>query len=216
MRRPALRCPVCGQDRAPSCPNRWCRRAERGFSVVFAAGVHDRGLRGAIVRYKFGGERRLAGPLSSVLASFVDDHAAWFEEFDAMTAVPAFRGSGARRPWDPLALLLQQLSSRLPSWWVEPGLVAKRCETPAMTGRPWSERQDIARGPLRASLVVPRPSAVAGRQILVVDDVFAEGSTMCEVARALRLAGASDVAGLVLARPPWSPDPPGRSVWFKP
>jgi predicted amidophosphoribosyltransferase len=39
----------------------------------------------------------------------------------------------------------------------------------------------------------------------VFDDVFTEGSTLREVARALLMAGAEEVAGVVLARQPWTP-----------
>ena len=35
------------------------------------------------------------------------------------------------------------------------------------------------------------------------DDVFTEGFTIREVARALRLAGAVEVSEIVLAREPW-------------
>jgi hypoxanthine-guanine phosphoribosyltransferase len=45
--------------------------------------------------------------------------------------------------------------------------------------------------------------------VLVLDDVFTEGGTMQQVAEVLRRMGASDVAGLVLARPVWQPAPPG-------
>jgi predicted amidophosphoribosyltransferase len=56
---------------------------------------------------------------------------------------------------------------------------------------------------LRPALRVPDRSRVAGRQILVVDDVFTDGSTLREVALALRSAGATGVSGVVLARQPW-------------
>jgi predicted amidophosphoribosyltransferase len=49
---------------------------------------------------------------------------------------------------------------------------------------------------------------VAGSRILVIDDVFTEGSTLREVARALVKAGADEVAGLTLARQPWQPAGP--------
>ena len=53
---------------------------------------------------------------------------------------------------------------------------------------------------LRAALEVRDPSRVSGRRVLVVDDVFTDGSTLREVAGVLRGAGAAAVSGLVLAR----------------
>ena len=180
--------------------------------MAFAVGLHQGSLRGAITRYKYRGERGLAGAFASTVAGYLAGHPSWFEEFDLITAVPSYVGPGARRSWDPVGDILAALPDRFEhagvGWTVQPGVVLKRHETPGMAGLGWAERQALACGPLRASLVVPDPSVVAGSQVLVLDDVFTEGSTLREVARVLRRAGASDVAGLVLARPPWMPAPP--------
>lgn len=58
----------------------------------------------------------------------------------------------------------------------------------------------IPAGPLREALSVPQPGRVAGRRVLVFDDVYSEGYSRREMARALRRAGAAEVAGLVLTR----------------
>jgi predicted amidophosphoribosyltransferase len=206
-------CAVCGQCLAPggqACSNLWCRRPGRPFSVAFALGVHRGGLRRAIHGYKYFADMRLGGVLASALASYLAERETWFEEFDVITGVPGYTGAGSRRGWDPIATMLDSLRQRLPggSWSVEPGLVAKCRETPQMAGRDRGERLRIARGPLRRSLHIPDPDRVAGAAVLVVDDVLAEGSTLAEVAAALRVAGAGEVAGLVLARPGWDrPDP---------
>ena len=75
--------------------------------------------------------------------------------------------------------------------------------TEPMVGHTWRERKAIAEGPLRAALRVAEPAAIVGKRVLVVDDVFTEGFTIREVARALRLAGAAEVSEIVLAREPW-------------
>lgn len=45
-----------------------------------------------------------------------------------------------------------------------------------------------------------RPARVAGKRILLVDDVLTSGATLAELARVLRLAGASQIHVVVLAR----------------
>jgi predicted amidophosphoribosyltransferase len=55
---------------------------------------------------------------------------------------------------------------------------------------------------MRAALRIPRPAHVSGREILVYDDVFTDGFTLREVARALRRAGAATVCGVTLTRQP--------------
>jgi predicted amidophosphoribosyltransferase len=179
--------------------------------VVFAAGAYRGALARAIRRYKYQGDRRLAPAFAAMLATLLRSRPTWFEEFDVITAVPTFTGPGARRPWDPVGTVLSELARRVgAAWAVEPGLVIKTAETPGMAGRDWGSRQAVARGPLRRALTVPPGVQVAGARILVVDDVLAEGSTLREVAGALRHAGATDVAGLVLARPTWAPERPAR------
>jgi predicted amidophosphoribosyltransferase len=143
-----------------------------------------------------------------MVARYLADHASWFEEFGVITAVPAFTGAGADRDWDPTGLILDRLVGYLaPGWRVAPQVVAKVRPTPRLQGRSWTERQLVARGPLRHALVVCDPPAVAGERVLLLDDVLTEGSTMREVAMRLVGAGALEVAGLVLARPRWGERP---------
>jgi predicted amidophosphoribosyltransferase len=170
--------------------------------VVFAVARHEGQLRRALARYKYGGDRRLAGRFAAQVAAFLADHPVWFEEFDVLTSVPAYRGPGARRTWDPVADILVGAGRLLgPGWCIEPGLVAKTGETPPLTGRTRAARQSVARGPLRRALTLAPGAGVEGSRVLVFDDVMTEGSTLRETARVLRRSGADEVAGLVLARP---------------
>lgn len=207
---PLSACPVCGLVLAPTrsgsteCPNRWCVRADRWFSVVFSVGPYRGALRETLVGYKYRGERWRATQLAAALAFHLEGTPCWFEEFDLLTGVPSYAGTDARRPWDPVAAILGELSHLVGSGWnIAPGLVLKTRETPAMQGLGWAGRRAVAAGPLRQSLVVPDREVVQGARLLVLDDVMTEGSTLREVARALCLAGAAEVAGLVLARPVW-------------
>ncbi|MCA1958145.1 MAG: hypothetical protein LDL14_06420, partial [Nitrospira sp.] len=53
---------------------------------------------------------------------------------------------------------------------------------------------------LRGAFTVLQPRAVAGKRILLIDDVFTTGATINECAKALRKAGSSDVFALTLGR----------------
>lgn len=213
-------CPVCGQvlpPADPACPNRWCRRGDRGFSVAFAVGAYRGRLRRAIGRYKYGGDRNLAPVFAGMLGSFLELHPPWFEEFDLITSVPAYTGPEGRRRWDPVGAVLAELGRLVGGKWaLEPGLVVKTRETPRMTGLGWAERQVLARDRLRPALAVGPGARLDGSRILVLDDVLTEGSTLREVAGVLRRAGASEVAGLVLARRVWAVAPPAARPALSP
>ena len=160
------------------CPNWWCRRADRGFSVVFAVGVHAGALRHAVLRYKYGREMWWA----EVFARLFADHLPL-----PCHLVRGVRSAGpdagvcrvpdARRDWDPVGEIVARLGGLVaPLWENGVGRVAKRAETPAMQGRSRGRTASGSpSGPLRRSLVVPAPTRVAGARILVLDDVLTEG-----------------------------------------
>lgn len=197
------RCGCCDRPgaRGRPCSNPLCGRADRGWSTVVAVAPHAGALRRAIAAYKYRGQERWAPVLAALLAGTVLVHPTWFEELDLLVPVPAFTGPGARRPWDPVGTLFAGLVDRVGGAWdAAPGAVVKVAETAAMQGRRGRDRMRVAEGELRSALVVPDPARVAGRRVLVVDDVLTGGGTLREVALALRRAGAVEVDALVLAR----------------
>jgi predicted amidophosphoribosyltransferase len=216
-RAPQPACPVCeqatGADRR--CANDWCSRADRWFSMVWAVAHHTAWLRRTIAAYKYRDQRAWAGVFARLIVGYLDEHMPWFDEYDVLTGVPVYTGPGARRPWDHVGLIVAE-ADRLggPRWPFEPGLITKQAETTPMAGLGLARRRACAEGELRRALAVPDRSRVEGLRILVVDDVFTEGSTLREVARALMLAGAVEVAGLALARQPWGV-PASRTAGYR-
>jgi predicted amidophosphoribosyltransferase len=206
-----LACPVCGLDLSGEpgrCPNRWCGRTDRCFSVVFPVAAHSGALRHALLRYKYKRELWWARVFAHNIAGHLRSHETWFEEFDLIAGVPSYTGPESRRGWDPVGGILAELGPIVqPAWRIATGLIVKTTETRPMQGLSGSRRRGHAEGPLRRSLSVPQPSLAAGARVLLFDDVMTEGSTLREAARALRGAGASEVAGLVLARLPWTDQP---------
>ncbi len=62
------------------------------------------------------------------------------------------------------------------------------------------EKPALRRKLVEGAFVVSRPKAVAGKRILVVDDVMTTGATLAECARTLLAAGANEVWVAALAR----------------
>jgi ComF family protein len=60
--------------------------------------------------------------------------------------------------------------------------------------------QHQRRANLRGAFRVVKPEKIAGREILLVDDVFTTGTTVSECARVLRRAGAAEIWVATVAR----------------
>jgi predicted amidophosphoribosyltransferase len=197
-------CQTCGLalGGAWRCPNYWCRREDRGWEAVWAVGEHRGWLRHAIARLKYGAERRWAAPLAGLLAAYLLDHAPSFDDVDLVVGVPSHAG----RSLDHVGLLLAGVAPVVGDLWpvaAPDAVLAKRTETRPLAAAPTvAVRRLRAAVEVRAAMVVTDGAAVRGARVLVVDDVLTDGSTLREVALALRRAGAVAVSGLVLARQP--------------
>jgi predicted amidophosphoribosyltransferase len=125
-------------------------------------------------------------------------------------AVPS--NVGSRRRFDHVSLVLASAAAVVGDLWEVRPALAKVQETVPLAAAPSAAvRRLRAAGEVRAALVLTDPAAVVGRRVLAFDDVFTDGSTLREVAVALRRAGALAVSGLVLARHPVRP--PGQTPW---
>lgn len=74
--------------------------------------------------------------------------------------------------------------------------VSRIADTAPQATLPWRERGRNIRGAFRCD------ASFAGKSVVVVDDVMTTGATLNELARTLKLHGASRVENLVLARTP--------------
>ena len=75
-------------------------------------------------------------------------------------------------------------------------VLERRRETQSQIGLTRHQRRENLRG----AFAVARPKEIAGREILLVDDVFTTGTTVSECARVLLRAGASKVFVATVAR----------------
>ncbi len=223
-------CCVCGDDlpadaRAVVCPDCWAalpRREERGcpacdlpgvadpaacpgacpdcrgarvLSATIAAFVYDEAVVALHRRLKFAGAIDLVPPFADAMTRAWWARARRPDELDLVLPVPPdpLRWTARRRVPRHLA---RAVATRL-ELPLSPRALAKSRPTRSLTGRSARERRSILAGAFRA-----RPELVAGRRVLVVDDVVTTGATLREAARALRAAGARRVDALVLARTP--------------
>ncbi len=150
-------------------------------------------VRHAILALKYRGERRLAAPLGTALAK------RWRRAggtVDAVVHVPVHASRLRARGFDQARDLADACARSLG---MRPSAALERSErTLAMHAL---GRADRARNVEHAFRVRPDMGrAVAGRRVLLVDDVLTTGATMGGCAAALLAAGAASVSGLSVAR----------------
>lgn len=145
--------------------------------------------------------------LGWILAGYLEEQESRFGSFDTIIPSPTYVGEGAKRSWDHIAFVLAAAHEVLdPGWPVDASSAAirKLQDTPSMVDAgSWQQRHEAARD-LATALRVDDPGLIRGRRILVFDDVFTDGHTLFEVARALKRAGAKEVCGVTLGRQPWT------------
>jgi len=179
-----LRCGLPGPG--PRCGA--CHAAPPAFDAVLAGGLYGGPLADAVRALKYGGRPAVARPLGRWLAGRVT-----LPQGAAIVAVPLARGRRLRRGYDQAALLAGALAREAGAPRLRAVLRRVR-DTPAQVGR---SRADRARN-VAGAFVAAR--AVAGLDLVLVDDVVTTGATADAAAAALKRAGARSVTVVTLAR----------------
>ena len=200
------KCPFCQRilddPRAPLCPAcqgelPWLQGKEAQRDVDGTAGcLSPLGYRGAVPeavhRYKFPGNPAYGRPFGLLMAQCVRDHLR--EPADWVTWVPLSKGRRRKRGFDQAELLARTVAREL-------GLPARGLLEKTRDNGPQSHLEGEAdrRANVR-NVYCLRERDLAGRRILLVDDVVTTGATMGECALLLSKGGAEAVWGLTLAQ----------------
>jgi len=171
-----------------------CRSGLRGFDAAYCFGAYEGALRELIHLYKYGGVKTLARPLGDLLARALPRD----ESFDGITPVPLHWRKLWSRGFNQSALLARVLARRsgIP---VVPALRRVRFTSAQAGLSNTSRRKNVA-----AAFGVRRTGGfaqkLAGRRVLLIDDVLTTGATAAACANALKRAGVTRVALLTIAR----------------
>lgn len=189
-------CPACDAPRRPGdtllCSHcaRGVRRLERLRAVHTAIAYEGTGLE-LVRRFKFDGRRDARELLS-----------AWLEararalEFDTIVPLPRHVARVRAEGCDPVFELARRLARRTGTTLATRALRRARA-TPPQTGLSIAARRANVAGSF-----VAEPRALAGRRVLLLDDVATTGATLAEAARALRGSGAKRVTLAAVAGTP--------------
>lgn len=189
-------CPACVAATAPA--PAWDAGLE-SLAGLWVTGLYDDPLRQAIQALKYEGKRQVAWPLGRLLAATYRQQMAGrdWPRFDAVLPVPLHPKRQAERGYNQSALLARGLARevKLP---LHEELLWRARHTPQQVGLDHAKRRANVVG---AFACPPWHSALAGKTLLLVDDVCTTGATLAACGETLRAAGAREVWGLTLARP---------------
>ncbi|MCD8140334.1 MAG: ComF family protein [Planctomycetaceae bacterium] len=189
-------CPTCGYPAGPHAVHlKECRRCHGGWMGLRGAvsvAMYRHGAKVLVTALKFGGEEELIRPMAGLMAERY--RAAPFHgKLDLIAPVSLHPKRRRERGFDQAAVLAERVARTCGLEWSSACLERVRWTVPqASLGR--GQRLTNLEGAFRAD------PAVAGRRVLLVDDVMTTGATMAECARVLKAAGARAVYGLTFAR----------------
>lgn len=169
-----------------------CLAHPRSFDAARGAVVYAGPGRAAVLGLKHGDRLNLAEVMAPHLHRAGAD---WLGPDALLVPVPLYRWRLWRRGFNQAVLLAASLARRSGTPLDRDALVRVRA---TRSSQGLNRRQRAAN--VRAAFKVAQPAAVAGRNVVLVDDVYTTGATAEACARILRRAGARTVRVLTWAR----------------
>ena len=159
-----------------------CQADPPPYDRLMSAAHFDGPLKDMIHAFKYADATYYKKFLTRVLYETVQEE---LEHCDLITFVPLHWSRMISRGYNQAALMARELS-RMSGLPVCHGVLRKTRGTPTQVGLSMHERKKNLSGAFHAR-------GVAGKSVLVVDDVITTGQTAREVSRALKKAGAGHV-----------------------
>lgn len=164
------------------------RKSVRFTSGCVAPFLYREPVREALLRFKFGSRPYYAEAFGPMMAAKLRNH-----EVDFVTWIPVSRRRKFSRGYDQAQLLAEE-TARILDLPCIPTMKKSHRKKQSRMNSPAERRANIA-----GAFSVQHPEQVAGKVILLIDDICTTGATMSEAAFTLCTAGAKEVCGAVLA-----------------
>jgi len=193
-------CPCCGIPFKSEYAHQWspdhlcqdCRQSRRRFDSARYVGTYESPLRELVLAFKLKGNPTAGGDCTDLIKENVSSLMEG-KKLDMVINVPLHQRRLLSREFDQAGLLAEAAAGalRLP---FPSGSLTRVINTGSQTKV--KDRKKNVRG----AFMVKRPEMVAGKSVLLVDDVFTSGATMEECSRVLKRSGAAAVHLFTLAR----------------
>lgn len=184
---PAERCYRCHALSPGGRTCKRCRRASLLYSVQ-AAARYEGHAKQLVWKLKFDRAKAVAYTLAEIIASRTT-----LAENTVIVPAPTSTSRVRQRGYDQALLVAWYLAKR-----------TSRHYTPALLRLGQQQQHTATRAQrltqLASAYVVSRPALVAGRHVVLVDDVITTGATLEAAAQALKAAGAKRISAVVFAQ----------------
>ena len=181
-------CGRCGTYgvRAGVCDN--CRDWPAYLVGNHSALPYEGNFRQAVLDFKYRGQPWMAQGLAEMMLPLVP------EEAEILIPVPLHPNRLRQRGFNQSALLAKALAEQTGLPMTEQALL-RIADTPHQTGLSRSKRRQN----LQQAFAVGDRMAIAGRHVLLIDDVLTTGTTIAQCAQVLHQAGARQISSLTIA-----------------
>jgi ComF family protein len=174
------------------CPS--CLRANLHFDRAFSPCVYEGVIKELIHEFKYKNKDHLAPVLGRLMSEFAREYDLPMGFLDFIVPVPLHAARLREREFNQAELLGKLIAQDFNKAFLPDALLRHR-HTRTQTELETKKRFQNVRG----CFSVKRPEAVAGKNLLLVDDVMTTAATCSEAARVLKEAGANIVFVLTLA-----------------
>jgi ComF family protein len=178
-----------------------CRLAPPAFVKAVAYGGYHGELRSLVHLLKYKGMQPVARRLGVLLADSLEVFAGSADKM-LVIPVPMHTAKERLRGFNHAELLaraaMAEMRRRHPQWGLhlETGLLKRVRITVSQAGLTTHQRRQNLRG----AFFAPHPERLAGRDVLLIDDIYTTGATARACSRVLRNAGARSVRVATVAR----------------
>ena len=185
-------CPVCGSENK-ELPCEVCAEGNFAFDSAISVFRYSGPVRDLIHILKYNGYSSPAGYFALPIAELIESKPV-LKNYDYICAVPLHRVRKRERGYNQSDLIAYSVAKLIDMPYFNP--VKRRINTLSQT----LLSRDHRIKNLAGAIQVKNKNLVAGKKIILIDDVFTTGSTLNEIAKTLRSAGADKICAITVAR----------------
>lgn len=163
------------------------------FTACVSPLYYENKVREALLRYKFHNMTVYANYFGSLLAGHIEEYID--SHVDIISWVPLSKKRFRNRGYDQAQLLAEVVGEQLNIPYVQVLKKTRHTAPQSRTGSAEKRKSNVS-----GAYSIIDPKLVAGKRILLIDDIVTTGSTFSECARILGLSGADKIYCAAVAR----------------